>query len=49
LIKDLLSASHGLNIENSLALAADMNAKARDTADCRKGIHTFLNKKTISW
>lgn len=49
LTKYLLSASGGLNLEDGLALAAEMNAKARGTDDCRKGISDFLNKKAISW
>lgn len=49
LTKYLLSASQGLDINAGLALAAEMNAKARGTEDCRKGISHFLGKKEITW
>lgn len=49
LTKYLLSAARGLDTDHSLALAAEMNAKARGTADCQKGINNFLEKKKIIW
>ncbi len=33
----------------ALNFAAEMNAVARATADCKKGIDAFLNKEKISW
>ena len=35
--------------EDALDFAAQMNAHARATADCKKGIDAFLNKEKISW
>ncbi len=35
--------------EESLNLAAEINAKARTHEDCRKGIEAFLNKTTPVW
>jgi methylglutaconyl-CoA hydratase len=35
--------------DKALAYAAEMNAKARATEDCKKGINAFLNKERISW
>jgi methylglutaconyl-CoA hydratase len=32
-----------------LDLAAEMNAKARGTEDCKRGINAFLNKEKIIW
>lgn len=49
LTKYLLSATPGLTMENGLALAAEMNAKARATEDCRKGIGHFVAKEKIGW
>jgi methylglutaconyl-CoA hydratase len=33
----------------ALEFAAQMNAHARATDDCKKGIDAFLNKEKISW
>jgi methylglutaconyl-CoA hydratase len=33
----------------ALNYAAEMNAHARATVDCKKGIDAFLNKEKISW
>lgn len=49
LTKYLLAASRGLDISHGLALAAELNAKARATEDCKKGISAFLEKKDITW
>jgi methylglutaconyl-CoA hydratase len=38
-----------LRLEDALNLAATMNAKARATDDCKKGIAAFLNKQEIRW
>ena len=35
--------------EDALDFAAQMNAHARATTDCKKGIDAFLNKEKISW
>jgi len=39
------------NLPLAVALehAATMNAEARATDDCKKGIAAFLNKEKISW
>ncbi|WP_338790957.1 enoyl-CoA hydratase-related protein [Bernardetia sp. MNP-M8] len=36
-------------IPDALRYAAELNAKARMTEDCKKGIGAFLNKEKISW
>jgi methylglutaconyl-CoA hydratase len=36
-------------LEEGLQYAAEQNAKARASEDCKKGIAAFLNKKTPSW
>lgn len=48
-IKELLRAIPGMNTGNALDFAAEMNAKARNSSDCIKGIDSFLNKQKISW
>lgn len=47
--KQLLASVQSLAMEDALALAAETNARARDTADCRRGISAFLNKEKINW
>lgn len=37
------------NRTDALEFAAQMNAHARATEDCKKGIDAFLNKEKISW
>ena len=49
LTKKLISEIQDQSLEQSLNYAAKLNAKARDSNDCKKGINAFLNKKTISW
>ncbi|MBS1903640.1 MAG: enoyl-CoA hydratase/isomerase family protein [Bacteroidetes bacterium] len=44
LTKTLLSTVSGMSMEPALEYAASMNALARSTDDCKKGIAKFLNK-----
>jgi methylglutaconyl-CoA hydratase len=36
-------------LEESLNYAAQQNALARSTNDCKQGVEAFLSKKTITW
>ncbi|MDW8331559.1 MAG: enoyl-CoA hydratase-related protein [Cyclobacteriaceae bacterium] len=36
-------------LDSDLQLAAETNARARSTADCRRGIAAFLNKEKLMW
>ncbi len=47
--KQLLAQMQSLTLEASLDLAAAANARARETADCRRGISSFLNKEKVDW
>jgi len=48
--KRLLLATIGAQLDEALLLAAESNAAARMTDDCRRGIATFLaSKKTPDW
>jgi len=48
--KRLLLDLHGFSIEQRLDLAAEVNAAARQTEDCRRGVAHFLaHKKTPDW
>jgi methylglutaconyl-CoA hydratase len=49
LCKELLSKLHGMNLMDSLDFAANMNAAARMTPDCKRGIRAFLDKEKIQW
>lgn len=47
--KQLLANTQSLTLQEALTLAAETNARARDTADCRRGIAAFLKKEKIDW
>jgi methylglutaconyl-CoA hydratase len=49
LCKEMVSKLHGLNLIDALDFAANMNAAARMTPDCKEGIKSFLNKEKIQW
>jgi methylglutaconyl-CoA hydratase len=49
LTKKLLAGIQHLSIDDALQLAAESNAQARGTDDCKKGIAAFLNKEKLSW
>lgn len=49
LCKEMLSKLHGLNLPDALEFAANMNAAARMTQDCKQGIAAFLAKEKIQW
>jgi methylglutaconyl-CoA hydratase len=49
LCKEMLSKLHGLNLMDALDFAANMNAAARMTPDCKQGIGAFLRKEKIQW
>lgn len=47
--KQMIARVQEMNLEESLKYAAEMNAKARSTEDCKKGISAFLQKQIPSW
>lgn len=49
LTKQLIHEVQNLTLDEALNLAANQNAKARATDDCKKGIASFLNKQEIKW
>lgn len=49
LTKQMIGAVPAMSIENALNYAAEMNAKARGSEDCKRGITAFLNKEKLSW
>lgn len=49
LTKELISKVQDIPVDEAFTLAASMNAEARMTEDCKKGIGAFLNKEKITW
>lgn len=49
LTKQMMASIQSLPLEDALTFASTMNAKARASEDCIKGIQAFLNKEKIQW
>jgi len=47
--KKMLANVPEKSLEEAIKYAAEMNANARSSEDCKKGIAAFLNKEKISW
>lgn len=47
--KHMIGNVQSMPTEQGLEYAAEMNARARETKDCKKGIAAFLNKEEIKW
>ena len=48
LTKQLINGVSDKSISEGF-MGAEMNAKARETNDCKKGIAAFLNKEKMNW
>ncbi|HRG78638.1 MAG TPA: enoyl-CoA hydratase-related protein [Cyclobacteriaceae bacterium] len=49
LTKQLIADVQSLSLYDALDLAASVNAQARATEDCKRGIAAFLNKQELRW
>lgn len=49
IIKEMTSKVQDMELSDALEYAAQSNAHARETADCKRGIAAFLNKEKITW
>ena len=49
MIKEMYSESDNTSLDEAIKYACYMNATARETADCKRGISAFLNKEKITW
>lgn len=49
LTKKMIAEVQSMPLQEALEHAAQMNAQARGTDDCRKGIEAFLNKQDPKW
>ncbi|NEM97330.1 enoyl-CoA hydratase/isomerase family protein [Pontibacter burrus] len=47
--KEMIARVQEMTLEEGLQYAAEMNAVARSSEDCQRGIAAFLNKEIISW
>jgi methylglutaconyl-CoA hydratase len=47
--KQMIAEVQSMPLEEALQHASRMNAQARGTEDCRKGIAAFLNKENLQW
>ncbi len=48
-VKEMLASIHHLPVDDAVKYAAQMNAKARATDDCKRGIAAFLGKEKMVW
>lgn len=49
MVKEMLAEVQNLTLDDGLNYAAEMNANARNTDDCKRGIAAFLNKEKLTW
>lgn len=49
LTKQMIATLQDLPYQEGFNKAAEINAKARETEDCKKGIAAFLNKEKLTW
>jgi methylglutaconyl-CoA hydratase len=49
LTKQMISEVQSMSLSQALDYAAEMNAKARASEDCKNGIAAFLEKREIKW
>jgi methylglutaconyl-CoA hydratase len=49
LTKKMFAEIQGMPLAEALNYAAKMNATARNSADCKRGIEGFLNKESVKW
>lgn len=47
--KTMIAAVQDMSLNEALDFAAEQNAHARETTDCKRGIGAFLAKEKISW
>ncbi len=49
LTKKLISEVQGMDLQSALSMAAETNARVRESADCKRGIAGFLQGEKITW
>jgi methylglutaconyl-CoA hydratase len=49
LTKQMITKLQAMSLQESLSFASDMNARARESDDFKRGISSFLNKENLTW
>ena len=49
LTKQMIDQVQSMSLTDALTYAAKMNAEARGSDDCKRGINAFLNKQDLNW
>jgi len=49
LTKQMIDQVQSMSLTDALTYAAKMNAEARASDDCKRGINAFLNKQELNW
>ncbi len=49
LTKEMIANVQSKSLKKGLSYAAEMNANARNSVDCKKGIASFLSKEKLTW
>ena len=47
--KEMFARANGMNLADAVDFSVNLNAAARMTADCKKGVQAFLNKQQPDW
>jgi methylglutaconyl-CoA hydratase len=47
--KQMIASVQSRSLDEALHYASEMNARARATDDCKRGISSFLDKKPVEW
>ncbi len=47
--KHMMGRVQNMDVVDAFNYAAEMNAKGRESEDCKRGIQAFLNKEKINW
>lgn len=47
--KQMMAKVQSLPLDEALTFAAEMNAKVRESEDCKRGVSAFVSKEKISW
>jgi methylglutaconyl-CoA hydratase len=47
--KQMIAKVQALPLDDALTFASEMNARARGSEDCKRGVAAFLNKEKIRW
>ena len=48
-IRQMIGEVQNMPLDEALSYAAEKNAMARSTEDCKRGIEAFLNKEKVNW